>query len=196
MTTSRRSAHLGMLATGFIIAVCMYVIVAGSVGVERHNYGPLPQFQLGDVTGKVLSSSTFTSPVTVLYVYSVRCDVCNGQAPQLARWSQGYAPDHRVRFVGLHSTSKREVSEAEVKVQNVVAGMTFDTMMDSDGAVAAKLGVTGKPSLLIVDGAGVIRHRVSLRNVEDVTGALTDAGKVIDAVLSQRGRSTELLAQK
>ena len=81
-------------------------------------------------------------------VWASWCVPCREEAPMLARVARDYARD--VRFVGIDTQDTRGEGRAFVRRY----GLDFPHLFDPRATLAAKLGVSGIPTMFLVDREG------------------------------------------
>ena len=119
-----------------------------------------PSFVLPDLAGKVTRMEDLHGKVVLLNLWATWCPPCVEEMPTLeALWKKMAGRD----FVVL------AVSEDEVpsRVGPWIAkrGFTFPVLLDAQGAVGAKLGITGYPETFIIDRNGrIVHHHVGYRD--------------------------------
>jgi peroxiredoxin len=168
-----------------LLVSALGVLAAGSVGNRTHRAEAIPAFTLADTTGTTISSADLKGKITVFYFYSVRCPVSNDYSDRITALARRFAGNAKMRFVGIHSTAMGQpVSSKEIEVLARVNGMTFPTLCDNNGKVAARLGVTRTPTVIVVDEKGMIRYRGALDDNDDASLAKTPfARDAIEAAL-------------
>jgi peroxiredoxin len=161
------------------------VLAAGSAENRAREPRALPAFALADTAGTTMSSADLRGKITVLYFYSVRCPASNDYSARITALARRFGSNPKVRFVGIHSTAKGySVSPQQIAVMARVNAMTFPTLCDADGKVAADLGVTRTPTVVIVDENGMIRYRGALDDNSDPSRVKTSfARQTVEALL-------------
>ena len=118
---------------------------------------PAPDFALRDLQGRTHRLAEFRGRVVFLNVWATWCPPCRMEMPsmeQLHRRLQGK------EFVML-AVSEDEDGPAVVQRFIDQLGLTFPVLMDPDGIVPGRYGVTGYPETFIIDREGrVIKHTI------------------------------------
>ena len=145
------------------------------------------QFRLADTAGVIHSLDDYTGRIVVLDFWSFKCPVSLTYDERLATLHGKY----RARNVAvLAVASNKNESAVEIRRNRENLRLPFPILLDPDGMLAEGLGATHTPSVVILDGAGIVRYRGAIDNnkrpgeagrisyVEDALQALL-AGKSI-----------------
>lgn len=92
----------------------------------------------------------------VLAFWQTWCQPCLREAPRLASAAQR---NPSFAFYGVVSGNERFVDAAEVREVSDRLGLPYPSLLDRELALTGRCGVTGTPTILVVDEAGVIRYR-------------------------------------
>jgi peroxiredoxin len=124
---------------------------------------PAPDFSLTDLSGQRYRLSDFRGKVVFLNVWATWCAPCRMEMPSMERlYRRLKAKD----FVML-AISEDEDGKAVVQPFVDQVGITFPVLMDPEGVVPARYGVTGYPETFIIDRDGrVIQHTIGPENWE------------------------------
>ena len=116
---------------------------------------PAPDFALQDLDGRTLQLADYRGKLVFLNVWATWCPPCREEMPSmesLHRRMQG------TDFVML-AVSQDEDGSAVVKPFVRQMGLTFPVLLDRQGVVSQRYGVTGYPETFIIDRDGrVIQH--------------------------------------
>jgi len=116
---------------------------------------PAPDFTLQDIGGQAHRLADFRGKVVFLNVWATWCPPCREEMPSMERLY------HRLRgkdFVML-AVSEDETGSTTVTSFVNQMGITFPVLIDPDGLVSQRYGVTGYPETFIIDRDGrVIQH--------------------------------------
>ncbi|MFM7322174.1 MAG: peroxiredoxin [Armatimonadota bacterium] len=136
----------------------------------------------GPVTGEGSSPRTRATarPKAEVYLFTaVHCPAANMAAPEVARRARADAA-RGVRWNLVYS-NPGDIPEAKAHATRMGLGK-IDRRLDSDQALARRLGARSTPQVIVVDATGV----VVFRGAPDPAGRPGPAGAAIDAVLSGR----------
>ncbi len=167
MTSSRRIAHLGLVAMTLVLVLSLGSLTIGHLRslFSKAEVGKLaPRFALRDVGGHDLELSSLKGKVVVMYFASPRCPVSNDYAERIVELSKQYGHDHRVQFLAVDTA---EASLDEVRVQAAVLGQPYPTLRDEQGSVARRYGVKATPTFFVIDPNGVVRYEGSFDDSRD-----------------------------
>lgn len=122
---------------------------------------PAPEFRLPDLHGRTHQLSDYRGKIVFLNLWATWCPPCREEMPSMERLY------HRLRddeFVMLAISQDEQINEA---VRPFVEQMrlSFPILLDPQGKVPPKYGVTGYPETFIIDRAGrVIDHIIGPRD--------------------------------
>jgi cytochrome c biogenesis protein CcmG/thiol:disulfide interchange protein DsbE len=113
-----------------------------------------PPFSAPTLDGRRVALGDLRGRVVVLNFWATWCGPCRVEMPELERY-QAQMGD-RVAVLGIN------MQESPSAIAPFVSqyGLAFPILLDQDGSVASPYRVTGLPTSVIVDHAGVIRERV------------------------------------
>jgi thiol-disulfide isomerase/thioredoxin len=114
----------------------------------------------------------------VINFWASWCAPCRREQPMLEALSRVYA-ERGVLFVGVNS---RDSNDAAARSFVRELGVTYPSVVDADGKIAFRFGISaGLPGTVVVDAGGTIRYRrqgeISRRELQPL----------IDDVLGPRG---------
>ena len=147
---------------------------------------PAPDFALKDLQGHTRRLSEFRGKVVFLNVWATWCPPCRMEMPSMERL---YRRLHDKDFVML-AVSEDEDGAAAVQPFVDQMGLTFPVLIDLEGVVSQRYGVTGYPETFIVDRDGrVIQHTIG---PEDWGSAEAHAffDRLLNAGVTQAGGGT------
>lgn len=114
---------------------------------------PMPTFNLptlGDKSSEV-NQEFFHDKVTVLHVWAAWCKVCVKENEMLKTLNR----THDFMLVGLSYKNSQEKADQWL---NKFGNPYTVNILDKDGRLGKKLGLTGTPTSYVVDKNGVIRY--------------------------------------
>lgn len=118
---------------------------------------PAPDFSLPDLQGHVHRLSDYQGKVVFLNFWATWCPPCRVEMPSMERLYQRLK--HR-DFI-LLAVSEDAAGPAAVEPFARSLGLTFPILLDRDGRLPIRYGVTGYPETLIIDQAGnVVEHHI------------------------------------
>jgi len=144
------------------LLLCLFAVVyfQQSQNTKRTSF-PAPNFQLIDLNGRSHRLSDYRGQVVFLNLWATWCPPCRDEMPsmeRLYRRLQGEA------FVMLAISQDTEPNES-VRPFVEQLHLSFPILIDSEGKVPPKYGVTGYPETFVIDrNGGVIDHIIGPRN--------------------------------
>lgn len=126
---------------------------SGATGVARVGE-QAPPFTARSLDGGTVSLEDFRGRVVVLNFWATWCGPCRVEMPEFERY-QARLGD-RVAILGVNMQEPPTLVAPFVRQY----ALTFPILLDESGAIAAPYRVTGLPTSVILDRAGIIRERV------------------------------------
>lgn len=123
---------------------------------------PAPEFSLAMLrsstgTGK-LSLSNFKGKAVILNFWASWCAPCTEESPLLERtWEQVQAQSKDVVFVGIDFQETSSAASGFIQQY----GITYPIVLDANGAVANKYGITSLPDTIFIDKNGTVISKES-----------------------------------
>jgi peroxiredoxin len=114
---------------------------------------PAPSFSLADLDGAMVSLESLRgNKVVLVEFWATWCPPCRMVLATLRRMEQTLREEN----VEVLSVNQEETAE---QVHQYVArdGTPFRVVLDPDGAVARRYGVTSLPTMVLIDKQGIIR---------------------------------------
>lgn len=158
---------------------------------------PMPDFDLPDFTGKLVSSSTITDAPAILVVFLCpHCPFVRHTRMEIGRFGRDYQEKGLVMF-GINSNDTEAFPEdgpEAMREEAAVAGYTFPYLRDETQQVARRYRAACTPDFFLFDAHRKLVYRGQLdssrpRNNIPVTGA--DLRAAADAVLAGRMPSAD-----
>ena len=142
-------------------------------------------FSLADTEDRVHTLEEYSGKILVLEFWSFKCPVGLAYNERLATLQSKYR-GRGVVFLAI--ASNKNESPIEVKRNRENLKLAFPVLLDRDGTVADRLGATHTPSIVILDGAGMLRYRGAIDNNkhDGEKGRIPYAEGALDALLAGR----------
>jgi peroxiredoxin len=122
----------------------------------RASSTPAPDFTLKDLTGQAHHLADFRGKVVFLNVWATWCAPCRMEMPSMENL---YRRLHGKDFVMLAVNEDEEGRAVQPFVNEM--GLTFPVLIDPNGVVPPRYGVTGYPETFIIDRGGkIIQHTI------------------------------------
>ena len=115
---------------------------------------PAPSFTLPDLSGRRVSSTTFSGKVVVLSFGATWCTTCTSELKSLENLQGRFPDDVLVYFVALDGRGERDVKPYMDK-----HGHRLPTLLDPRMAIAREHGIRWIPVTVIVDRQGMLVGR-------------------------------------
>jgi peroxiredoxin len=118
---------------------------------------PAPDFTLTDLQGQTHRLSDFKGKIVFLNIWATWCPPCRMEMPSMEHLYR------RLKGRDFIMVAVSEDEEGKAAVQSFVdqMGITFPVLVDPDGIVPGRYGVTGYPETFVIDRQGrVIQHTI------------------------------------
>jgi peroxiredoxin len=116
---------------------------------------PAPDFSLPDLNGTVHSLSALRGRVVFLNLWTTWCPPCRMEMPAMERLYRRF----RDRDFVILAVSEDEEGASAVAPFVAELGITFPVLLDPEGRLSTRYGVTGYPETFIIDRNGhVVEH--------------------------------------
>ena len=174
----RGAAALSTLLVFFFAAL-------SAPGAETQLGAKVPGFRLTDDGGKVHTLDDYAGKLVVLVFWSFKCPVSLAYDERMAALYTRYS---NRGVVVLAVASNKNESPVEVRRNAENLKMPFPVLLDQDGMLAARLGATHTPSVVILDGEATLRYRGAIDNNKRPAerGRIAYVEEVLDALLAGR----------
>jgi thioredoxin-related protein len=153
MAEMKRVAERLELVTNICVigAVLVFVFSVGWFALRQRSSTRTPSSSIKNGTRLTISEWDWSiSPQTLVLVLSANCKYCTASAPFYRRLVSQGALTHSTRFVAIlpqaPNESKEYLAKQEVRID------------DLRQAPPASVGATGTPTLILVNGSGVVIH--------------------------------------
>ncbi|RYV02224.1 protein disulfide oxidoreductase [Shewanella sp. OPT22] len=130
------------------LAIFIVLLTAVSLFIQRNMAsGQAPQINAISITGKSISLKSPSAKPTLIYFWGTWCGYCRFTSPMVEKISQ----DYPVISIALSSGTNDEINEY-LKEHD----LTFNALNDGNGYYSHQWGVSGVPSIFIIDTEGKI----------------------------------------
>jgi peroxiredoxin len=146
----------------FFPAALLFVALASVAGLQRLQSGPrtgypAPDFTLPDLNGRLHHLSQYRGKVVFLNLWATWCPPCRMEMPAMERLHQRL----RGRDFVMLAVSADEGGKDAVAPFVAEMGLTFPVLLDPDGRLSPRYGVTGYPETFLIDRNGqVVNHTI------------------------------------
>jgi peroxiredoxin len=140
----------------------LLVALAGALYVQQRQATgragfPAPDFALQDLNGRRYRLADLRGKIVFLNLWATWCPPCRMEMPSMERLHRRL---QGTDFIML-AVSEDEDGSAAVRPFVDETGLTFPVLLDRDGSLPGRYGVTGYPETFIIDRAGrVIQHTI------------------------------------
>ena len=138
-----------------IVLLLLFMIMAGCGSQSSGKIGDRPPaFTLPDMQGGQVSLKGQEGKLVVVYFWSDSC-ACAKKLPLL----NGYYGANKAKgleILAVNAGQPRSAVEEYLKTN----GLTYPILLDTDMKTAKQFGVTGLPTVYIVDRQGMIRQKL------------------------------------
>jgi peroxiredoxin len=145
----------------------------------------IDNFRLPDTAGTVHSLHAYSGKIVVLFFWSFKCPVSLFYNERLNGLRDKYK-NNEVVVLGVDSAANETSSEILANIDNLK--ITTPILLDLEGNLAKKAGVTQTPSVFVIDGTRILRYRGALDNnrKEGEKGRIAYVENAIDALIAGR----------
>lgn len=138
------------------LAFAAFALLLGGRATAGSDVGDkAPDFTLKTHDGKSLTLSKLQGQRgAVLVFFATWCPPCMAEVPHVIKLTE-QAKDSPVMVYGVNLQQEEGVVKKFVETAKV----NYRVLLDSDGAVAKAYDVVGIPTIVAIDGSGVVRYR-------------------------------------
>jgi peroxiredoxin len=142
-------------------------------------------FRLPDTAGTIHSLPAYSGKIVVLFFWSFKCPVSLFYNERLNGLENKYK-NSEVVVLGVDSAANETSPEILANIDNLK--ITTPVLLDLEGNLAEKIGVTRTPSVFVIDGNRILRYRGALDNnrKEGEKGRIAYVEDAIDALIAGR----------
>lgn len=135
--------------------------LAAVFGLQRLQSKPAaydaPDFSLPDLNGETHTLSEYRGKVVFLNLWTTWCPPCRLEMPAMERLYRRL----RDRDFVMLAVSADEAGKKVVAPFAEDLGLTFPILLDPDGSLSPRYGVTGYPETFVIDREGkVVNHTI------------------------------------
>jgi len=121
------------------------------VGTPSEALGMAPGFSLQDLSGRTFSLEEYRGKVVLVYFTTTWCPYCKRDIPNLKKMYDRYRDrDFEILSIFIQE-SRQKVSSFAERYE-----LPYPVLLDPDGAVAARYGVRGVPTKIVVSPDGTM----------------------------------------
>jgi len=137
------------------VAMIIFALLGGMAKKPPLVGGPVPQFELETLNGKLANISDYRGKVVLLNFWATWCKPCKEEMPEIQAAYDAYR-DQGFVVLAINFGEKREKAEKLVKEM----GLTFPILLDWNVEVAEQHRVVSLPVTFFVDAKGIIKEQV------------------------------------
>ncbi len=118
---------------------------------------PAPDFVLPDLSGRPYKLSDFRGKLVFLNLWATWCPPCRDEMPSMEKLHRQLSGTDFVMLAVSEDAQGRAAVEPFVRQ----LGLTFPVLLDTDGYLPKRYGVSGYPETFIIDRSGrIIQHLI------------------------------------
>lgn len=143
-----------------VLLGCMVLLVVSFCAAQDSpvffipEHTPAPAFTLPDLSGRPVSSTSFSGKIVVLSFGATWCTTCTAELKSLENLQSRFPNDLLVYFVALDGRGEKDVKPYMEK-----HGHRLATLLDPQMSVAKEHGIRWVPVTVIVDRQGTLVGR-------------------------------------
>lgn len=141
--------------------------------------------KLVDANGKTFTLDSFAGKILVLEFWSFKCPVTLAYDQRMAALQAKFS-SRGVEFLAIASNKNESAVETARNAENL--RLPIRVFLDPDGVAAEICGATHTPSVVLLDGSGVMRYRGAIDNNKQATesGRVAYVEEAIAKLLANR----------
>lgn len=141
-----------LLVLGLALGLAVYFQQTRSLTQSGYQ---APDFRLSDLSGREYRLADLRGNVVFLNVWATWCPPCRDEMPSMEQLHRRLAGRDFVMLAVSEDANGREAVEPFVRQ----LGLSFPVLLDPEGVIPKRYGVTGYPETFIIDRSGrVIQH--------------------------------------
>jgi thiol-disulfide isomerase/thioredoxin len=148
LVAARRNAYAGPLASGWAVALGLWLAAGLATSMLERGPAALPSMRLAALDGTPVDIAALKGRPVVLNLWATWCPPCRREMPMLAQAQQRHGD---VQFVFI------DQGESAAKVQSFLAANRLalrNVLLDPQGLAAAQFNAPGLPTTLFFDANG------------------------------------------
>ncbi len=107
----------------------------------------LLDFEATTLDGTAIDAATYANRALAVWFWAPWCPTCNGEAPEVVRAAREHP---EIQFIGLAGRDDQGPMRDFVERY----GIDFPTVVDRDGSIWRRFGVSGQPAWVFFNGRG------------------------------------------
>ena len=117
---------------------------------------PAPDFTFPGLDGKKVSLSDYKGKVVLVNIWATWCKPCVDEMPSMEKLYHKFkGKNFEILAVSIDEPGLKAVAPFMKKYN-----LTFPALIDSEGAVKARYGITGVPESFIIDKQGILIKKI------------------------------------
>ena len=155
MSKKKQHTNKSRIVSLFKNIVFFIIIFTAILAWKQRNMtsGEAPVFQATSITGEVINLSSYQGKPLLLHFWASWCPICKFEEGSISDLNKD--KDLQLLTIAFQSGAEKEVQSFMMQ-RNIE---TWPVIVDSDGSLAAKYGVTGVPATYFIDKDGQIRFK-------------------------------------
>lgn len=110
----------------------------------------VPDFKLKDLKGNDVKLSSYRGKIVILNFWAVWCKYCKQEMPDLNELNKTLVKDNKVVLLAVDSEENTDTVNSYLKENKI----SMNILLDSDGSITRKYGITGFPTTFIINRDG------------------------------------------
>jgi thiol-disulfide isomerase/thioredoxin len=151
-----RTRRVGLVLPS-LVALALVPKTMSSWLVRPASQAAAPDVTLRMLDGQEMGLASLRGRVVVLNFWGLYCDPCVRELPELETVARAYRGNAGVAFVAVEVGQGKD--REAVRCFAAQHGLELPVAYDADQRIQRALGVLGTPTTLLIDPAGVVRHR-------------------------------------